>query len=410
MKPVILYVDDDAHNLTIFEASMPEDWTVKTFSNPMKALEKLDQIQPWVIVADQRMPGVKGVEFLEVSKKIVPHAMRVIVTGYSDEDLVIETVRKAQIFDYIRKPWDTDDLEASIKKAVEYYKINFEKEQLHSELLKREEELRMKNKELISLNEKLKKSKLSELQNREELECWAPPFLLEAIQSGVQKFPIRKDLVCITFDIVNSNEIHEKNANGKPIRSLIIQNFSESVIRNGGWRESHSGDSAYAHFGLLKNEGNSFEAALAVAREFRVSLRNLSDVHGVKVECGIAIHLAKNVTVDIHQVQLNTPNGVVTQKSFDTTSNDVDLVHRLEKLAHELKGTNILLTGDFANHLEKIPRGLISVGTKLFKGSKNETEILLIPSDYLKDADIEKFAKQHFKPGEKIQKSMKKAA
>src|ERR1022692_3561660 len=98
-KPIIMYVDDEPHNLTVFEATigMDEDWDIITFSDPVKALSELKMTAPAVIVSDQRMPHMTGVEFLEIAKQLHPDSVRIVVTGYSDEDLIVEAVRKAGI-------------------------------------------------------------------------------------------------------------------------------------------------------------------------------------------------------------------------------------------------------------------------------------------------------------------------
>ena len=114
MKPI---------NLTVLEAALPSDWIIHTYDSPMKALEEVPKLEPWVVISDQKMPGMNGVAFLEIIKKTNPDALRVIVTGFSDEDLVVDSVRKAQISDYIKKPWDVDDLSHRIEKLVDTYKL-----------------------------------------------------------------------------------------------------------------------------------------------------------------------------------------------------------------------------------------------------------------------------------------------
>ena len=152
MKPVIFFVDDEPHNLTVFEAALPDKWEVLTFENPLEALDALETHTPWVIVTDQRMPNITGVKFLELARKIHPTAVRIIVTGYSDENQIVESVRKAQVFDYILKPWDPDDLEASIQRAINHFEIISEKELLLKKLQDRESELEKKNIELFEVN------------------------------------------------------------------------------------------------------------------------------------------------------------------------------------------------------------------------------------------------------------------
>jgi FixJ family two-component response regulator len=394
MKPLIFYVDDEPHNLTVMEASLPSEWEIRTFSNPLQALEALETVSPWVIISDQRMPGVSGVKYLELAKKIRPHAVRIIVTGYSEEDLVVESVRKAQVFDYIKKPWDADALEASLRRAVEYYRANQEARVLHEQLVEREKVLNRQNIQLQDLTQDLEKAHKREHSLRKELECWVPPFVLWALKENELRFPMKRDIVGLAFDIVGSNTTHKFIVNGRPLRSVIIQTFSEVVLRHGGWRESHAGDSCYAHFGLWDEGINPYEGALASAREFRVALRSVCQAHGINIECGISLHVAKQSIVDVHMVQLITPKGPIVQKSFDTTSIDIDLLHKAEKLLHTLKGSNIVLTGDFVQNLKKAPTQMVKLGRHKFTGDFKPVELYLLPSDQITSEELAEFIKQ----------------
>lgn len=392
MKPKIIYVDDEPHNLVVFEAAIVEDaWEILTYDNPVKALQALDSVEPSVIVTDQRMPGMMGVQFLELARKIHPNAVRIMATGYSDEDLIVESVRKAQIFDYIRKPWEPDDLHASLKRALDFYTSAEEARRLNVELAARERELTERNAHLVSVLGQLETAKKAEVEMRRELECWAPPFVLRAAQEDF-KFPISRDLVGITYDIIQSSKLHDKLVQSRPLRSHILQLFSEALIRHGGWRESAAGDSAYGHFGLLPGFEPPAVAALAAAREFRVALRNLSQTSGIAFECGIALHVARGCKVDLHSAQLQTPQGMVTQKSLDTSSPDVDLLHRIEKLVHGLPGSNIIMSRAFLDQLDPalLPQA-VAGGVFQVAGQTNPVEVILLPSDQVTEADLASF-------------------
>lgn len=405
MKPVLFYVDDEPHNLVVLEAACPDEWEVHTFESGMAALEKLDVIKPHVIITDQRMPGMTGVQFLEVARKIQPDAIRIIVTGYSDEDLVVQSVRKAQIFDYLKKPWDVDDLLASIERGIEYYNANQEKKRLEEELLRREQELRETNTQLTHALRDLELARRKEAEIRKELECWVPPFVLWAIQDAPLAQSMKRDIVAIAFDIVDSSRLHNIEFNGRPLRGHVIQLFSESVLRHGGWRESHSGDSAYGHFGLAGDGENAAESAFAAAREFRVAMENLSDVCGVKVECGISLHIARACPVFIHTVHLNTPRGPITQKSFDTSSADVDLLHRMEKLVHTLPGTNIVMSQAFMERLKHPPADAVAIGSHRFQGQTRSVDLFVLAGEETRAEDVEKLkdrsqSQSQSKPGD----------
>jgi FixJ family two-component response regulator len=389
-RPVIFYVDDEPHNLVVFEASCSDDWDVHTYDSPLKALDEIDKKKPWVIVSDQRMPGMTGVQFLEIARKIVPDSIRITVTGYSDEDLVVESVRKAGIFDYIKKPWEADDLLGSIERALNYYRASEEAKRLQDELMRREQELRETNNNLTSALKDLEIARHKEAEMRTELECWVPPFVLWAIREKPLSPEFKTDVVGIAIDIIGSSRLHGVNVNGRSARSQVIQIFSEALLRQGGWRESHSGDSAYGHFGLVDDKYKAAESALNAAREFRVALRSLGVLAGCGIECGIALHIAPECPVQIHTAQLNTPRGPVTQKSFDTSSSDVDLLHRIEKLVHMLPGTNIVMSRAFFNSLKIQIPNIVNVGWHLFAGQTTPVELLIIPSDLAKPEDIER--------------------
>lgn len=382
MKPLLIYVDDEPHNLTVLEAAMPGNWTIHTFTSPLDALDFLSSNDPWVVISDQRMPGMTGVKFLELVKKTNPNAKRVLVTGYSEEDLIIESVRTAQVHDYIRKPWDPDDLEHRISKMVETYSLEMTLRQKTVELERQHEELK-------KATEELRKAKEQEENARRELEAWAPPFILDALNKPDVTFPMNIDLAVMTFDIVDSSKLHGLTYAGRPVRKHILEAFSELVVSHGGWRESTAGDSAYAHFGLFEHVEQPCDAALAVATEFRVFLRNFSIKCGIQVECGIGLHLAKGCLVDVHTVQTKTPNGIVTQKSFDSSSSDIDLVHRIEKVTHSLSGSNISMSNVFVETLTAAPAGLTDVGVHLFKGQAQPVQLFIKASDQATQEQIE---------------------
>lgn len=381
MKPLVVYVDDEPINLTVFEAAMPEEWEIQVFESPLQALDALTNLNPCIVVSDQKMPGMVGVNFLEIVKRTHPSAKRVIVTGYSEEDLVVDSIRKAGVHDYIRKPWDVEDLVHRLKSVMDTF--NLEKE-----LFEKNSLLQKQNSELQKITEDLKLAKTVEEQARKELEAWAPPFVLSAIQNNSLKFPLKRDLALICFDIINSSDTHGIFVDNTSIRSVVLKGFSESVLRQGGWRESHAGDSAYAHFGMLDSTINPVESALATATEFRSFLRAINLKHGLKIECGIGLHLAQDVSINLHEIEIQTLRGTIKQKSFDSTSPDVDLVHRLESFTHQLPGSNVAISETFSNALAgKLPQ-VKDLGSYQLKGQKSLTKIYLKASDQVTDEHI----------------------
>ena len=163
MLPIIFYVDDQPTNLTVFQAAMPDEWSVHVFEDPLHAEQAMDQEKPWIVVSDQRMPQLSGVDLLEKTKQQLPDTLRIITTGYSEEDLVIEAVRRAQIFDYIRKPWDAEELVLILERAIKHYQMERDlkaaQQAAENALIKQyaaEEVARKKNEFLANMSHELK--------------------------------------------------------------------------------------------------------------------------------------------------------------------------------------------------------------------------------------------------------------
>ena len=387
-KPVIMFVDDEPHNLAVFEASMPEGWEVHIFDNPLSAMEQISVLRPNVIVSDQRMPGMKGVKFLELGSQLSPGSVRILVTGYSDEDLIIESVRSAKVFDYIRKPWDVDELVKRLQAGVQHSELTAQREILETELKAREAELQLRNNELVMKGFELERS-LNQLQETSrELSCWVPP-IVGWLAKSKTSFPIQRDLALLAIDIIGSGGAHGKTIGQKPLRALALEEFAILVMKHGGFLESTEGDAAYANFGLVENNGRLCDAALAVANEFRAALKSIATHHHETIECGIGLHFAKNVDANVTVLNVSTPQGPIVQKHFYTASPDIDLVHRMEKHVHQLPGSNIIMSQAFVENLsrpsEPVP---IPIGVHLFKGQVTPANLYIIKSSYASQDDL----------------------
>jgi DNA-binding NtrC family response regulator len=119
MPSRILFVDDEPNVLLslteLFRDERP--YTAQRAKDALEILRKHPEID--VIVTDQRMPTMTGVEFLREAKKINPIAIRILLTGYSDLNEVLGSVNTGEVYRYILKPWDVDKLRSTIKLALE---------------------------------------------------------------------------------------------------------------------------------------------------------------------------------------------------------------------------------------------------------------------------------------------------
>lgn len=142
-KVGILYVDDEVNNLTSFKATFRNSYNVFTAASAVdgkKILEeKSTDIQ--LIITDQRMPGMTGVEFLSSIIEQFPDPIRILLTGYSDIQAVIDAINRGQIYQYISKPWEEQHLKIVIEKAYEVYSLRKENKELIKSLLRANEQL-----------------------------------------------------------------------------------------------------------------------------------------------------------------------------------------------------------------------------------------------------------------------------
>ncbi|GAB4406795.1 MAG: hypothetical protein OHK0039_08770 [Bacteroidia bacterium] len=145
-KAHILYVDDERQNLVSFKASFRRYYEVHTALGGEEALAAL-RAQPQIalILSDQRMPGMTGVELFERILTEFPDPVRMVVTGYSDMQAIIQAVNKGQIYYYISKPWKHDELLVIIEKGLEAYRLRSENRSLQHD--KHELELRAERQE-----------------------------------------------------------------------------------------------------------------------------------------------------------------------------------------------------------------------------------------------------------------------
>jgi len=137
----VLYIDDEPSNLLSFKANFRHKFEIITTEDPKLALDMVRQSGIQVVISDQRMPSMTGIEFFDQLKKIAPDPTRILLTGYSDIEAVVDAINYGEIFRYVTKPWDYDELLAIVNKAYEIFWLKQEKRALQSNLLKTNDQL-----------------------------------------------------------------------------------------------------------------------------------------------------------------------------------------------------------------------------------------------------------------------------
>lgn len=120
----LLIVDDETANIRLLERLFREDYFCLTASSGEEAMNLLDQHEVAVIITDQRMPQMTGIELLKKTAERRPHMVRILLTGYTDLEALVEAVNCGLVYMYVSKPWNNDDLKLRISRAVEHYENN----------------------------------------------------------------------------------------------------------------------------------------------------------------------------------------------------------------------------------------------------------------------------------------------
>ncbi|PTR01227.1 response regulator receiver domain-containing protein [Mucilaginibacter yixingensis] len=134
MQVGVLYIDDELNNLNSFKAAFRRNFNIFTAQSVKEGRKILDTEEIGVIITDQRMPGITGIEFLESILPIYPDTIRILLTGFSDINAVMGAINRGQVYKYLVKPWQDDELKMYIQNALEIYNLRKENKELAHKL------------------------------------------------------------------------------------------------------------------------------------------------------------------------------------------------------------------------------------------------------------------------------------
>jgi response regulator RpfG family c-di-GMP phosphodiesterase len=167
LKPRILYIDDEKANLINLEQTFGREFQIFTADSGEKGLALLDREgEMAVVIADQRMPGLTGIDTLFKVRELYPDSVRMVITAYTEVQDLIDAINRGHIYKYIIKPWNKDGLQVTLKNAVELHLLTRQNRKLMADLVaandmleervqRRTGELHEANGALTRLNEQL---------------------------------------------------------------------------------------------------------------------------------------------------------------------------------------------------------------------------------------------------------------
>jgi two-component system response regulator HupR/HoxA len=155
-KHTILLVDDEPDILDALTLTFEDDFDVQVATSGKVALTLLARMEVAVIIADQRMPEMTGAEFLEQASSVAPRSIRIMLTGYTDMDALIQAVNAGHIYQYVAKPWESDDLRTHVQRAASSYEMAEELGKRYAEIADLNAELEEARKKLEQENVQLR--------------------------------------------------------------------------------------------------------------------------------------------------------------------------------------------------------------------------------------------------------------
>lgn len=193
MKPFkILFVDDEEINLMNFRMIFEDRYEIITASSGEEGLQHFQENSDiGLVISDQRMPGISGIDMLGKIYDIDPDPIRVLLTAYSHVKYVLDAINLGRIYQYIIKPWDTSELNRVIDRARDLYQLKKENIDLTEELAEKNKNLKRNNEQLSLLNEELER----DVQRRKKLEI-----SLRESEERFRKFTQASQDIIILFD------------------------------------------------------------------------------------------------------------------------------------------------------------------------------------------------------------------
>lgn len=144
----VLIVDDEPANLQKLYRTLIGEYKVIEAANAQQALKVLKETRLAAIITDQRMPGMSGVELLEHALQLQPQCMRLVLSGYTETEDLIDAMNTGRVYKYITKPWEPDRVLANLRSAIQHYELVRENERLQNELKQAYERVERENRQL----------------------------------------------------------------------------------------------------------------------------------------------------------------------------------------------------------------------------------------------------------------------
>ncbi len=326
LMPTILYVDDEEHNLTVFEATFEDYYDVRTAESARQAFRILQNEPIHVLVTDQRMPEMTGVQLLEAVIDEYPEIVRLILTGYADMDAVVKAINSGRVYHYATKPWVERELKIVLDRAIANYR------------------LRQRNRRLMA---ELSSKAAREEQIRKAFQQYVPATVVDELLDPRTKnrFQGESRIVAVLIsDIRGFTSLANRLAPDQVVRFLnrYYSIMNAVVARNKGNINKYLGDGMIAVFGApissLNNAENAVRAAVEMVEELEAFNRDEAvEMVGEGVRIGIGVDMGEVVAGNV---------GSEEKMEYTVIGEPVAVAEEIEAQTKSVPGANPILISE----------------------------------------------------------------
>lgn len=318
----VLYVDDEENNLISFRAAFRRDYQIFTAISAEEGFNVLHREKVPIIITDQRMPGITGVQFLEKVIPEFPDTVRMILTGFSDIEAIIQAINTGRIFRYITKPWDETELKMTIDNGIALYR------------------LQQSNKQLI---EQLNQKVADQQRTLEMFQKYVPPEIVQRMMSSTGALDLfegeQREVTVLFCDIRGFTKISSALSPKEVVQMLnfFYRLMSASIVKYSGMVNQYVGDEIFAVFGAPAPNPDHFNCAVFCALDMLQQLERLNasirSFTSETIRIGIGINTGEVVAGNL---------GTDEKIAYSITGDTVNMAKRIEQLTQDKPNTILI--------------------------------------------------------------------
>jgi len=310
----IMYVDDEEHNLISFAATFRKEYKIHTATNGNDAIEIMRHNDIKLVITDQRMPEMTGIQLLEKLSPEFPDSIRMILTGFSDIEVIIDAINSGRVFRYITKPWNENELRMTIENARQIFELQSSNRSLIAELQQKVEEQDQTLKLFVK---------------------YVPEQVVKKTLGNSQESIFEGDLrnVAVLFCDIRGFTPLSEELSPKEVVSFLneyYQIMTEVVKQHNGSVIQFVGDEIFAAFGAFEhypdNEAKSAYCAIKMMDTLPLLNKKYNEKFKTEIEIGIGINYGEVVAGNL---------GSEDRIRYSVTGDTVNTGKRIESITKD---------------------------------------------------------------------------